>query len=257
MRLLAFATVVLAANAQPAAPHFEAASLKMPADQDIFSTRPTRTPGRFRWTAQLCYLMGYAWHVEWWRISGDLPGFGNIYQVEATYDPKATEDDLRLMLQSLLIDRFKMTFHSVTKPVDGYALSVAKDGPKMQEAKDGEIPPLPDWMRGPNDNPAGFEERVVSILPPIKGVGILAGRRITMLQLSEYLQRHFDTAVLDQTGLTAHYYFAFRYATDNDPEIPYPTLAGALKELGLRLEKHKGPAEMLVVDHLEKIPVEN
>jgi uncharacterized protein (TIGR03435 family) len=161
------------------------------------------------------------------------------------------------MLQSLLIDRFKMTFHSVTKSVDGYALSVAKDGPRMQEAKDAEIPPLPDWIRGPNDNPAGMEERVISIWPPIKGVGILAGRRITMLQLSEYLQRHFDTAVLDQTGLAARYYFAFRYATDNDPEIPYPTLAGGLKELGLRLEKHKGPAEMLVVDHLEKIPIEN
>jgi uncharacterized protein (TIGR03435 family) len=78
-----------------------------------------------------------------------------------------------------------------------------------------------------------------------------------MLELTEALQRQLDTAVLDRTSLPARYYFAVRYAVGNDPDIPYPTLAGALKDLGLRLEKHKGPAEMLVIDHLERIPVEN
>jgi uncharacterized protein (TIGR03435 family) len=256
MRFLASITLALAAHAQPARPHFDVASVKMPADQDVFQARPTRTPGRFRWTTQLCYLMGYAWHTEWWRISGDLPGFGDIYQVEATHDPKATEDDIRLMLQSLLIDRFKMKFHPAPKLVDGYALSVANDGPKMQEAKDDEIAPLPDYMRGPNTDAAGMEGRVIVLLTD-KGVGILAGRRVTMLELTEALQRQLDTAVLDRTGLPARYYFAVRYATENDPDIPYPTLAGALKDLGLRLEKHKGPAEMIVIDHLERIPVEN
>jgi uncharacterized protein (TIGR03435 family) len=78
-----------------------------------------------------------------------------------------------------------------------------------------------------------------------------------MLQLTETLQRLLDLPVLDQTGLSGRYYFAFRYATDADPDIEYPNLFGALKELGLRLEKHKGPVDMLVVDHMEKIPREN
>src|SRR5689334_14110999 len=123
-----------------AQPRFEVASVKLlPEDQGVFGTRPQRLPGRFRWTTQLAYLVGYAYHTEWWRISGDTPGWGSIYQVEATHDPKASEDQVRVMLQALLADRFQMKIHRVTKEVDGYALSLAKDGSKMQEAKEGEI----------------------------------------------------------------------------------------------------------------------
>jgi hypothetical protein len=47
---------------------------------------------------------------------------------------------------------------------------------------------------------------------------------------------------LDQTGRSGSYYFALEFARE---------------DLGLRLEKHKGPVEMLVVDHIEKTPTEN
>jgi hypothetical protein len=60
--------------------------------------------------------------VEWTRISGALghtPGWGGIYQVEATMNPKATDDEIRLMVRSLLQDRFKMTWHYETKQSDG------------------------------------------------------------------------------------------------------------------------------------------
>ena len=47
------------------------------------------------------------------------------------------------------------------------------------------------------------------------------------------------------------------YATGDNPDAPLPDLFSAVRELGLRLEKYKGPVEMLVVDHIEGIPTEN
>ena len=66
-----------------------------------------------------------------------------------------------------------------------------------------------------------------------------------------------STAVIDQTGLSGKYYFELRYAWQDDPNVPYPNLFGAVRDLGLRLEKHKGPVEILVVEHIEKLPTEN
>ena len=138
-----------------------------------------------------------------------------------------------------------MVEHRVTKEAEGYALTVAKGGPKMQLAKDGEAPALTD-----------LEELVVATMSG-PGVGAITGRRATMMQFTGTLQRLLDTTVLDQTGLPGKYYFALQYATGDSADVPFPDLFGAVKELGLRLEKHKGPVEMLVVDHIEKIPTEN
>ena len=101
-----------------------------------------------------------------------------------------------------------------------------------------------------------MEELVVATMPA-KGVSAITGRRATMLQLTETLQRSLSTNVLDQTGLSAKYYFAFRYASGEDPDVAYPGLTGAIRDLGLRLEKRKGPVEMLVVDQMTKLPTEN
>jgi len=249
---------LLAQAAAPRTPtlQFNVASVRIASDQGILETRPRRSVGRFRWTTQLAYLLGYAYHMEWWRISGDTSTFGSIYEIEATMNPQATEDQTRLMLRSLLIDRFKMAIHRETREADGWALTVAKGGPKIQEASEGELPPLPDWMQGRSADPARMEGLVVAGLPA-KGVGVITGRRVTMLQLTETLQRLLSTAVLDQTGLPGKYYFALRYAREDDPDVPYPNLFGAIRELGLRLDRHKGPVEMLVLDHIEKIPTEN
>ena len=242
---------------QTAAPlQFEVASVRIAPQQRFLETRPNRTFGRFRWTTEMAYLLNYAYHMENWRISSNGVPLSTIYEVDATTDPKATEDQVRLMLQSLLIERFQTKVHRETKEVEGYALSVATGGPRMPEAKEGEVPPLPEWLRRPNSDPARMERLVIATLPE-KGTGGIAGRRVTMLELTETLQRLLSTAVFDETGLSGEYYFAFRYATGNDPEVPYQDLFGAVKPLGLRLEKHKGSVEVLVVDHIEKTPAEN
>src|SRR5215831_12707835 len=159
----------------------------------------------------MTYLLGYAYRMEWWRISGNNVPFGTIYEIDATTDPKATEDQVHLMLQSLLIERFRRTIRRDTKEVDGFALSVARGGLRMEEAKECEVPPFPDWMRGSIADPAKIEGLVVASSPE-RGVGAITGRRVTMLQLTETLERLLNTAVLDQTSLSGKYYFVLRYA---------------------------------------------
>jgi len=71
---------------------FEVASVKP--GGDIFSTRPDRSGGRIRWTTQLCYLIGYAYRLDFSRVSGRP--CGAIYSLEAMFDPATTDDQVRL-----------------------------------------------------------------------------------------------------------------------------------------------------------------
>src|ERR1017187_6646785 len=56
---------------------FRVVSVKSPAEQSILETRPRRAVGRFQWKTQLRYLLGYAYHMEWWRISEE-PASGSV-----------------------------------------------------------------------------------------------------------------------------------------------------------------------------------
>jgi uncharacterized protein (TIGR03435 family) len=228
---------------------FEAASVKFPADQSILETRPKRTIGRFRWKTQLMYLLGYAYHMEWWRISekpaSGSVSLGSIYEIEATTGPDATEDQERLMLQTLLVERYKMIAHRESRDaVQGYGLTVTKGGPKMDAVREEKA----------SDDPA-LSDGWVSAHGAPQGAIAVEGRRATMLQLTENLQRLLSVPVIDQTGLTGKYNFQVEFERGDDP-TDFTAVVAAVKRLGLKLEKYKGPVEFLVIDHLDKL-VEN
>jgi uncharacterized protein (TIGR03435 family) len=245
-----------AAQAQPdPQPRFEVVSIKP--GGDTLSTKPGRSGGRIRWTTQVCYLIGYASHIDVSLVSGK--SCGSVYSVEATFDPAATDDQVRSMMQSLLSDRFRMLAHRVSTEADGFALVIGKGGPKIKGASPAAEPPdLPAWIRNPSS--VLKAESFISSTIPEPGVTAVAGRNISMSQLAETLQRSMKMPVWDRTGLTGTYYFAFRYARDSgaaDFTSDVPALATALQEsLGLKLEKHRGTVETLVIDQIEA-PAEN
>jgi uncharacterized protein (TIGR03435 family) len=232
------------AQSQAAAPlRFIAVSVKLAADQNIISTRPTRSVRRFRWNTGVVFMISYAYHLELWRISQapGLTSLDDIYDVEATNPPHATEDQVRLMLQSLLNDRFHLVVHHTAKnAVSGYALSVAKDGARLQEAKPSE----------PSDNSGQLDEGWVAGTLPTADVMLITAHNANMLQLSADLQKHLGTTVLDQTGLTGRYNFELKCpgAASSD-EFP-GLLASCVKQAGLRLEKYKGVVDFLVIDKI-------
>lgn len=218
---------------------------------------PQRAGGRVTWTTDLGRLIAYAYNLDNSRLSGPVPGSENIYELVATTsDATASDGQIRQMMQTLLADRFKLAAHWDKKEVDGYVLEVAKGGLKLKDAVDGAPPPaMPDWMHGVEE--PSVDGKVVATAPS-RAVVAVTGRRVTMAQLAGALERQLQTFVTDETGLTGRYYFAFRYARmDQTDDVDAPVIFSALQDLGLKLEKRKGPVQILVIDHIEKTPTEN
>ncbi|HXP87209.1 MAG TPA: TIGR03435 family protein [Bryobacteraceae bacterium] len=154
----------------------------------------------------------------------------------------------RLMIQSLLAERFKLALHRETKEEQVYELVVAKGGSKLKEtAEPGNLIPFSTFSRG----------RLVAMRVPISFLAV---------QLKFLLGR----SVIDKSGLTGKYDFELKWTPDPGP-TPYdrpggpdapnppppdpngPSIFTALQEqLGLRLESAKGPVEILVIDHAER-----
>ncbi|HUI58475.1 MAG TPA: M56 family metallopeptidase, partial [Bryobacteraceae bacterium] len=245
---------------QAARMSFDVASVKP------FQGRPTsydrsRSGGRIRWTTTLMGIVMYAYRIEAFQETGMSHVPYTFYTIDAETNASATDDQIRLMFQSLLADRFRFVSHRETRQLPGYALVPAKGGPKIKPFSPEDPPaPLPPWLaaRGEAESQA-IEGRILATTEGI-GVTAITARRITMAQLVQSLEDQLRAAVTDQSGLSGQYYFAFKCvdvgATDADPNVP--TLFDAVQEsLGLRLEKRTVPVEMLVVDHIESTPTEN
>jgi uncharacterized protein (TIGR03435 family) len=237
----------------PQRPHFEVASIRP--GGDIFSTKPQFSPGRLVWTTQLAYLIGYAYGLDFSRVSG--PGLGAIYTVNAVSDRNATDDERRLMLQSLLADRFNMRFHQQVKEVDGFAVTIGKAGIKMKESA--AVSQHGPGASGSGTSSPSVNESYLSATMPSSGVTAIRAKEATLKQLTDTLGRITGMAFWDRTGLQGKYDFAFSFSQDlnADPQTEVPSLSTALREsLGLTMQKQRGPVETLVIDHLEQ-PSEN
>jgi bla regulator protein blaR1 len=250
------ASVLLAQSPQVSA--FEVASVRVlqggPPDSFFLGLR--RSGGRISWTTNLGLLLRYAYNLPDWRIVRTDKD-QSFYAIDATMDTSATEDQVRLMLQTLLADRFKLVSHREAREVQGYALVLAKNGPRIKSSLPGEVHPMPEYAAGKPPDP--FEGRVFVSMEG-KGTSALTGRGVSTAQLAETLSATLGTLVLDQTGMTGNYYFGFKFlSVQNNPsdEVEGSTIFSALQdELGLRLEKQKGPIEVLIIDHVER-PSEN
>ena len=198
--------------------------------------------------ARLSHLLAMAYDLKVVARSKNLPDWDtpDFFAVEAKAEnpASATQDQLFLMLQSLLADQFKLKVHFETQQQDGYALVVDKNGPKMKKSttEGGEI------ITGrPGVNATGGRQNT------------LICQRVPMTSLALRLtnQSGLSAAIVDKTGLTGAYDFELTYeATNRDMPAGQPSGASiftALSEqLGLKLVAQKTPFEYLIVDHAEK-----
>jgi uncharacterized protein (TIGR03435 family) len=190
------------------------------------------------------------YHLNDRQISGG-PGWLDTdrFDVNAKADRPHSLEELHVMFQNLLVDRFKLQFHMETKELQAFALVVDKSGSKMTE----------------NDGPEMFEI-------PVKGAGF--GKfdvfHCSMSYFSWFLaqQQAINSPVFDQTGLAGFYDFKLEFTPELPENLPQevrdrvpassgPDLMTALRqELGLKLESRKMPVPVMVIDHAEK-PAEN
>jgi len=156
------------------------------------------------------------------------------FNIEAkAEDPtKATEAQLLQMLQNLLVERFKLKFHREDKDMQGFALVVAKSGPKLEKAKDDEVEPR---LSGTTKVREG---------EPIT----LNGRKCSMPMLANLLSQRGEGPVVDKTGLTGAYNFKLWWDDSATPSL----FTALTEQLGLRLEAQKVPVSFFVIESAQR-----
>lgn len=179
------------------------------------------------------------------------------------------------MLQALLEDRFHLKMHRETREVPVYALTIAKNGPKLRPFKEGTCIPTV-WtnvgMLG-SAPPAPPDKLCRDIISFMKAPNITVELQGSSLDVLAYLiGRTLDRPVIDKTGLKGRFEGTLEFVADSStielpvfpplpgaptPRDPAPTIFTAIQEqLGLKLEPTKGPQEVLVIDNVER-PTEN
>ena len=242
---------------QQPAPEFEVASFKVsrmpaPGEPLAINLGTLRPNGVTFGNVALSDCMKFAYSlVSDSQIAGpDWIKSGEVrYDIIAQAPVGATQDQMRLMVQSLLAARLKLGLHHEQRPLPYLALTVGKTGIKFGEAK---------------------PEGAVSL----RG-GRIIHNHMPMQILATLLSRFERQLVMDMTGLNGFYEIKLEWTPDNlrgrtaegggpillngeavDPDGP--SLVTALSEqLGLRLESRKGPVDVLVVDRAEKVPTPN
>jgi uncharacterized protein (TIGR03435 family) len=200
------------------------------------------------------------------------------FNVEAKVPPGATAAQVKVMLQNLLAERFKLAFHYQKSETQGYSLVVAKSGLKMKESS----PPTPDEVdappqRGPITDPDGFSYfrmRNAMAVGHANGLQRWVGNNLSVDRLAWLLISLTGHPVIDSTGLKGNYDFTLTVSLDTVGDAPAPSVVpegGSLptedggltvftaleKQLGLKLTPQKMMLDLFVIDHAEKIPVEN
>jgi uncharacterized protein (TIGR03435 family) len=190
------------------------------------------------------YLMA-AWGLKDYQVSTPAWMNDERYDLTATMPAGTPPHEVLLMLQALLVDRFKLATHRESRELAVYALVVDKGGVKLKPAE-------------------GFGSSVSS---SPKGRSMRAN--VTMKSFAGTLSSLMDRPVVDMTGLTGGFHIELEWAPDEirpnpggneagtGDGAPGPSIYTALREVGLKLETRKAPVEVLVADRAEKVPVEN
>jgi bla regulator protein BlaR1 len=196
----------------------------------------------------LAALLSYAYHLTMSVPVTGIPSWGrggcgrtyeNTFAIEATMPPGTTEEQSRLMMQTLLQDRFKLEAHWEKKDMPIFALVIGKGGFKLQPSDPAKDAPIPPHSIGCPPEDPGCHNIVA-------GSGPLSA-------LASLLSRSAGRPVIDQTGLTGTYNTDLTWAGDTATDSPLPSLPAALREkFGLELKPEVGPVNILVIDHVEK-----
>lgn len=231
-------------------------------------------PGRFSARLDVLNLLLIAYDIPIYRLSEQSDLYLQRLDVEAKMPVDATREQFDLMLQNLLADRLGLKVHWTSRNIDTYVLVVAKGGPKFKAAAPDSLKPTDDALK--NGNPDRVGPDGFPIPPPgngpWRGAGPggkmgMRGHNETAAEMARAIERTLDGPLTDATGLTGKYDYTIFWslpatsaahglsqAADSDG----PSIFDAMgNQLGLKIEKRKGPVQMLVVDHIEKKPTGN
>ena len=238
-------TVMVQTPAAIKAPAFEVASVKRAAGGGPPGDIPRNmdsSPGSFVMrNVPLRYALEWAYDLKDYEISGpDWIVSEDRYDIFAKAAGPATNEQMRPMLQTLLLERLKMKVHRETRQLPVYVLLPGKGPAKVNPASpDGEA------TLGGSGTAVIFHNQPIS-------------------RFAFMLTRRMDRPVLDKTGLTGVYDYSidlsglgFNGQPPQNPNAGPSVFTAVQDDLNLRLEAQRAPIDVLVVDQVDRIPIEN
>ena len=170
------------------------------------------------------------------------------------------DDDLRHMVQALLIERFNLKVHMEERPLDAYTLLAVS--PKLHQAD-----PTARTRCTEGPGPDGKDPRIIT---PVRN-RLMTCQNVTMAQFCEELGvfagGYLYNPVLDGTDLKGGWDLTISFSginkvnqsgsDDSDPNGAVTIFSAVNKQLGLKLEKQKRSLPVLVIDHIDETPTEN
>ncbi len=244
MRISFHAAILLPAMARIASaapPAFSVASIHPSAASVQFEHdgKTETTPGTVTMRDVLVSTcIKWAYGVQDSQISGPEWIGTERYDILAKADGPATDEQMKLMMQALLKERFGLSFHRQAKDLSSYVLTVAKGGHKLKEA--------------------AADEKMSRTNTAISTVA----KAISMREFADFLAGPLKMPVVDATGLTGRYDFVLdftRYIPGGEQamKVSYDdtngiVIAALLGELGLKVESKKESVEVLVIDNVHR-----
>jgi uncharacterized protein (TIGR03435 family) len=252
--------------------------------QTLFPLGPgnmyTPTGGRFSATDYpLFFYIAFAYKMTTAQMSAlqhTLPGWvtSKRYDIEAHAPGNPGKDQMRLMIQSVLADRFKLAIRLETQQKPIFALVLdkpGKTGPQLRPYPDGApcnpaAPTSSAAASGPPQMVDGMFPMIcggyAGMQPSVPGRFHVGARNVTIQIIADQftgMANGVDRPVYDRTGLTGTYDFSLEFSPEVPPGANYqpdvngPTFLEALKDqLGLKLESQTGPVDEYVIDHIEE-----
>jgi uncharacterized protein (TIGR03435 family) len=273
-------------------PQFEVASIKQfAAGRPISMAGCQGGPGTDEPTRVTCSytsllrLIVRAYGVKPYQVSGPPWLDTEHYDVLASVPLGASKDELPLMFQNLLAERFGLTLHRERRDLAAYSLIVGREGDaKLAAATQNGTG---QENESPSGKPAlgkdGFPMLPASALVngPItivrKGRARMQGDNLTLTAFATALSDQLDQLVFNETGLEGRYAITLYWSveeraargragvdshnsndtTQADPSPDSDLFVAVHQQLGLRLVPKKRSADILVVDHADRSPTAN
>jgi uncharacterized protein (TIGR03435 family) len=198
-----------------------------------------RTSGRVSIPAtELCGLIRVAYDVGDYQVTGIPPALAkgiveNTFEIDARVQGAATPspEDTRLMLQTMLAERFRLRVHREPREMPVYVLVTAKGGPKLTPCS------------SPDAGSFYTPGVLVSCTPPMP-----------MTRILQMLTREVRRPVVNKTTLTGPVAFELHWLPEGasaQPQSPPGLFTAIQEQLGLRLQPDRAPIDSIIVDHAE------
>ena len=282
LRIFPLLLALVASQATPDRVGFEVASIKLsPSDEPVVDTNVPLGPGNvFTPTGGYFHAVNYpifAFIAFAYRITGDqeqylrthLPDWvlNERFNLEARAAGNPTKDEFRLMMRALLADRCKLSIRHETRQAPIVAMVLTKagqTGPRLRAHPAEKVcSTVPDWDKQEFDD--GFPLLCGGVLRLPHGTGRISkfgasNISLTFLANQLSIMGQLVRPVVDQTGLSGNFDFTLEWSPESAAPptaaaelLPGPPFKDAVaQQLGLKLVSQTGPADFLIVDHIER-----